>query len=267
MSELKPKWYQVRLSFMGKFLFILFGVPALLIGALRLYEYIHEWLYPPMFEYYAKHPELKVKPIDLQGQKILAIHGIPESNFGYSFELPWESIKEHDEIGHTQPFELYFSSDNERINFMLDSELDSDLALNTAINHDDGNKNWAIKPSKYDLLSAALNASPDDENIWASHANKVRLSLALDTKLFSMNEARKIQRIQFGEMRGFEFSDQPKFNEYQLILFDKKDRVLKFWYTPKKDEAESVTQEKINSIVASMHAVSPQTTDAAASRH
>ncbi len=268
MGEIKLKWYQVRLSFMGKFLFILFGLPALLYGFFKLILFIIVLIVPPSTYLYRDLPGMKMKPVELQNKTILTTKGIPASALGYAFTLPWNALEELPNSARLHLKGLYGSSDHEVMSLTVDESLDSFQDLNNALRAEAGEKDWTANPSKYDILANALNTTPDNVSMWVGQAKRERVQVALTTKMIAIFEARKIQKIQFGEMRGFEFSDQvnSKLHVYELILFDNQDKAIKLNYFPMKDEAESITQEKINAIVASLHAVAPQSTSGAESR-
>lgn len=262
MSKLNAnelKWYSVRLGFLGKFFLFLFGVPALLIGLLNMSIFIYQCFVPPIWGLIKDNPQVNITPTELQDKKILAGSGVPENELGYSFALPWSSVTEH--YGHSHQGNEFYSvsftnDDGEDIHIDLDQVLASFQEVDAKIRTESGQAKLSVRPTKYEVLSTALNTTSDDIRIWATHWYKVRIQTALVNKMIYMSEARRIQRIQFGEMRGFEFSNAPRMESlYSVILFDKNDNALNITYFAKRGEPESLTQEKINTLVASIRPI------------
>lgn len=276
MSEVKLKWYTVRWDLFGvlakKFsakplvwffkLGLRLAVACFLIICLLL-------LFLPLPRKNFDHPPVNSRPAELNDQKLYTGATSEVTTDGYTFRLPW-AIARQTEHSIGRRTAIYLSDEHDSCTFNTGSiygNLAYDMERNTTI--------WwrlmgGVKHrTHFEALSALFEVTPDELSYWQPRNRQFLAYNSLALKEVIALESDTVKHIHLGEMNGFEFisGKDTKFKIYKLILYDREDNAVEIMYLGNSEDEESATQEKINAIVASMHAVSPQEAGAAASRH
>jgi hypothetical protein len=98
-----------------------------------------------------------------------------------------------------------------------------------------------------------MGAGQDQSRWWMSRRTQLKVQNTLLLKDFLMSMHSKIESIQLGQMRGYQYSGGKLGCNYRkLDLYDAEDRSLDITYIDSQTKSCDEIQEMVNAIVASM---------------
>jgi hypothetical protein len=108
-------------------------------------------------------------------------------------------------------------------------------------------------PPGYDLLAAAMQATPAEVKWWAGRARNTHSMILLMNKAMAMGYADSIHPVSGGPVRGFQFGD-PSVTPYVAAfhLFDARDRHYVMVISGQSQGMPVITQAQINAVLSSI---------------
>jgi hypothetical protein len=203
--------------------------------------------------------KMNIVPTALRDTTVAKLSGPRIDRFGFSFQVPWDTVV----VDHpgNQVAAIGFKSGASMMVFDPAAAIDSAQIMRGNTAHDRSLMNRIVGAkglsSNYDLLSAAVQSTPNDVEWWASRAHNAGAFILLENKDMELVEVNSIHPVAAGAMRGFQFGD-PDTAPYvvQLKLFDGFDR--QYWITISGLHVHRavITQSEINGLIASLQPVS-----------
>lgn len=253
------KWWHVRWRRVALALLIIFVTLGLVgVGAMLVSFQMMPWWFAR--QTVLENPRLSIAPSSLPDKSIAALSGLSVERFGYSFQVPWKEIERDRELREVSA--ISFKDGGSLLIPDPLTAVDLSGILREAAKTDQEKELLrrvfgprALK-SNYDLVAAALAATPSQVKWWASRTENIQSFELLSQKELEMHDYLAIYPINSAEMRGFQFGN-PAVAPYnvELDLFDRNDRRYKIKIRGKDENHPFITQAEINAMVASIRPI------------
>jgi hypothetical protein len=206
---------------------------------------------------------LSIIPVSLSSKVEVPLSNSCIDHNGFKFLLP------NQEIVHTFESERMTTIRFRNGGLLMVPNTLQDAELFTLVNGDKRAERLLgqeILHSKFKLMEAAMSVTPEQVKWWNFRSSQnEREELLLVTKFIALSHSfslhsftiRPIYTIAFGDFRGFQFGN-PDISPYDthLDVFDGTDRHFEFDIAGPEGHGQVLTQEEINSLVASIRSTS-----------
>lgn len=184
------------------------------------------------------------------------LSGTQVEMYGYSIQTPWNEqprTKEQRTVTSIAFMQsnagmLIFdpaSLNIEDIELKMKSDPESDLNFG----------NPALR-SHYDILTAAIDASPDEAKWWKLPRANSRVLTLVSLKAMELGGYGSVHKIEVGGLRSFQFGDPSKPPYHvRLDIFDPSDRKIQIQISSGRNQGPVLTQAQLNAMVASIRPV------------
>jgi hypothetical protein len=193
--------------------------------------------------------------------------GTKLSDFGYEFEVPWQSPTT---IRKGPSLAAYIFSGGQGILFTDPPAPQGPLQLMKQV-AEQGHAwlgSFLGANSEYVLLNAELNVTPDQIRPFMWKREAVRKNLLLQFKEIELLRSGPsvIYSFALSGVRGFQFGDPSRDGRIEIECFDSSDHELRLFFSLRQDSGAKFTQEEINRVLQTLHAVTPSSKDAPAAK-
>jgi len=227
----------------------------LVVGWLIYAVWMHFLVWDVAREVGHDNDKLTILPTPLTDVSIAKLSGLRIDRFGFSFLVPWDTAESNRGSKSAESFGFKGGA------FVL--IFDTASAVNTiqmergATASDQATMNRMLGPkalrSNYDLMAAAVRATPSNVKWWESRAHNAGAMLLLENKSVELAAVKSIHPVTLGSVRGFQFGDPDVAPcVVSLKLFDDTDR--RYWIVINAAAAhhQVITQSEINGLIASL---------------
>jgi hypothetical protein len=204
------------------------------------------------------YQKLSIAPTPLKDMTVERLSGPRIERFGFSFQVPWnEMLTNH---SGKDAASLGFEGGAAVLLFDPASAVDGAKIERGTTDKDHALMNLVLGTkalsSNYDLMAAAVQATPNDVKWWASRVHNTGSLLLLENKNMDLVDVNSIHPVTAGAVRGFQFGD-PDTAPYvvSLKLFDSSDRQYWILITGMHVHHSVITQGAINALIASLQPV------------
>jgi hypothetical protein len=258
MSNTELKWWHVRWGLFGRgFKKIGLWLAIVLAAGWMLYTtvlsvlgFFQPWL---AIRNLGKDPNAWIVPKAPSDKSLAQLSGATIEEYGYSIQTPWVAPSTYKGLGDLIE-SVTFRKDHTGMFFVKPSK-QSDLLAQYRANPDARTlfSSQALQ-SNYDLMAAAMNATPKDAKWWRGPRENEGLLVLLVNKTVGMMDYHNIYTIGSRGIRGFQLGDPEKPpHRVQLHLYDAADRLISIDIFG--DQEGSLTQAELNAMVASIRPV------------
>lgn len=269
MADQALKWWHVRWRTPARILKRVVIVSGKVLGVLcilALILYVADYLLSPWIE--ARElsrvdPRLNLGPVNIPIEAKAALSNSTLEGFGFTFQLPKAATVRKFGKMTTVRFQ-------EGMILFEDTSRDTDgwplILVGKEGKHAQRLLGQELVQSRFKLTWAAMSTTPDQVKWWRFRSSQnERLEVLLTAKFFAITSSfssdpftiSPIYTISSGELRGFQLGN-PNIPPYEahLDLFDAGDRHFALDVDGPKGHGQVLSQEEINSIVASIRPMS-----------
>jgi hypothetical protein len=199
-----------------------------------------------------ENPIVNVLPTPSPDVSLGTLSGPRVDRFGLSFQVPGEAVEGGREL-QTVSFTRFANGGG--LIFSL-APVDTAKMWRDETNEGKNSMAGVLGPqtlrSNYDLMAAAVQATPASAKWYAGRTENARTMLLLSIKAMSTGRGNAIHPRAGGDVRGFQFGD-PSVAPYlvSLELFDRQDKQYLIVLNGKSGSKPIISQSQINALIAS----------------